>query len=330
MNRYLIVGDVHAKVDDLDDCRHLQELIRTVESTENPDATIFLGDQFDAFALKNVIVERWWMDMLEDGRKRYLLVGNHDRPGDSAAVGNALQAHRDRAVVVDVPVVVGDVALLPFYFCAADFVAACCTPDVLRAKTIFAHQSFLGGRFESGIPIDQRTDPSAVEPGAVPQQCVISGHIHAPQSVGKVWYPGAPRWRNNVSDANCERYIYLVSFDVGVPKGIKKFSTGEVCRRMWRVEDTEGVCEVSDLPGRSTDRFVVDITGTAAYIERQKKKWSSPGVRIRAFQTDRPGPKLSESQGVEAAWNKWMSEYSPKHGSSLEALRRLAIERLSP
>ena len=77
------------------------------------------------------------------------------------------------------------------------------------------------------------------------------------------------------------------------------------------------------------DRWVVDISGPAAFIEQASKDWSAPGIRVRKFQTDRPGPKLSEAKGVGAAWSQWETEYKPKYGTSVEVLAAMARERLA-
>jgi DNA repair exonuclease SbcCD nuclease subunit len=322
---------MHVTVDDLADADKAAEAILEAYHAEKPDFVVFLGDQYDAFAVKNVQVERWWMQFLDriPCEDVFLLLGNHDRPGDSSQVAHALQAHARQVAVVDKPMggPLG-IALLPFYFKAEDFVAAANSPAVAQATTLLCHQSFIGGKYESGLPIEARHDASAVDPNVLPQRCVISGHIHTPQTIGKVLYPGAPRWRNNVSDANVERSILAVDFENGLPTAMRKYST-ERCRRIWKMDLTEGAFDTKTLPGKEGDRYVVDIHGSAAYIEAVKKGITRPGVRIRTFQTDRPGPKLSEAQGVTAAWVKWGGEYQPKHGTPRATLERLARERLS-
>lgn len=329
--RVMLVGDVHARVDELDDCTRLADKIVEVAVEEQPNAIVFLGDLYDAFALKNTQVERWWMDFFAriPVNERYLLVGNHDRPGDSSQASNALQAHVRDGVVVDRPTVIGfGIVALPFYFKADEFVAAAkdlaATAD--SAQTLLCHQSMLGSRYESGLPIESRHDQSAVDPAQVPQRCILAGHIHTPQAAGKVWYLGSPRWRNNVSDANIDRFIYSIDFDNGLPAAVRKFPTGDVCRRIWHIDDRPGAT-LPDI-GKDGDRWVVDITGPAAFIEERKKYWLKSGVRVRTFQTDRPGPKLSEAQGVGVAWNKWSAEYQPKFGTTRERLEQMAKSRL--
>jgi DNA repair exonuclease SbcCD nuclease subunit len=334
MLRVLVIGDVHAKVDELEDCQYLDNRIHEVAQKEQVDSIVYLGDLYDQFAVKNVVVERWWREALS----RYpipktLLLGNHDRPGDASAVGHSLQAHADQSMVLvaDRPMMVmGGIVAMPFFFKAEDFVAACNAPEFRDAKTVLCHQSFIGGKYESGQPIEARHDASAVDPASVPQPCIIAGHIHTPQTASKVWYVGAPRWRNNVSDANVDRFIYVIDFDGGLPTAVRKYATGDVCRRIWRIHDTEGqLVQAPDAIGKAGDRYVVDITGSAAYIEQHKKVWSQPGTRIRTFQTDRPGPKLSEAQGVSTAWGQWTSEYQPRFGTDRATLVKMAKERLS-
>lgn len=337
MLKALIIGDVHAKVEDLADCELLLNVIKDVESRERPDVIIFEGDLYDAFALKNVIVERWWMeaiDRLEAPGGKYLIVGNHDRPGDSSAVGHALQAHarQSNTYIVNCPTRIFEgVGALPFYFKAEDFLAATRCIAFGDVKTVICHQSFIGGKYESGQPIEAKHDVSAVDAAAVSQKCIIAGHIHTPQHVGKVLYTGSPRWRNNVSDSlpgTNERHIYVVDFEIGLPMAIRKYPTGD-CRRIWKLDMVEGKSHnMEQLPGKDGDRYVIDVTGSAAFIETAKSDLSRPGIRLRAFQTDRPGPKLSEAAGVSAAWGSWASEYRPRFGTSTEKLATMARERL--
>lgn len=335
--RGLIIGDVHAKVEDLDDCEKFAAVVHTTTLKEKPDFIIFLGDLYDAFALKNVMVERWWMGFLKSlwgagalVQKPILLVGNHDRPGDSSQEAHSLQVHEGHALIVDAPAAILEgISAVPFYFKAEDFVKAAQGGACQQARTLFCHQSFIGGKYESGQPIESKHDASAVDAAVLPQKCVIAGHIHTPQAAGKVWYVGAPRWRNNVSDANLDRFIYAVDFDGGLPKAVRKYATGDACRRIWKMDLTEGAFDMKTLPGKEGDRYVVDIHGSAAYIEAVKKDLVRPGVRIRTFQTDRPGPKLSEAQGVGVAWGKWGTEFQPKYGTSSEKLAAMARERLS-
>lgn len=330
MSRGLLIGDVHAKVEDLDDCEKLAQVVLEVCAKEKPDWVAFMGDLYDAFALKNVLVERWWMGFLNRILcKKYILVGNHDRPGDSSQTAHSLQAHIHQAIVVESyqPIAEG-IAALPFYFKADDFVATANAHPTNLAKTLLCHQSFIGGKYESGQPIEAKHDASAVDAAVLPQKCVIAGHIHTPQTAGKVWYIGAPRWRNNVSDANLDRHIVAVDFEGGLPKAVRKYATGDVCRRIWQVDVTPETAD-KKLAGKPDDRYVVDITGPAAFIEETKKGWARPGTRIRCFQTDRPGPKLSEAQGVGVAWEKWATEYQPKYSTPPEKLAVMARERLS-
>lgn len=335
MSRALLIGDVHGKVEDLDDCDALVTVIDEAVEKEKPDCIIFLGDLYDAFAVKNVVVERWWIQTLlrYQNIPKYLVLGNHDRPGDSSAVGNALQAHAVfNTHVVDAPLIcheLGDVVLLPFYFKAEDFVAACNTDVARGCGTVVAHQSFIGGKYESGQPIEARHDACAVDAAVLPQRCVISGHIHTPQTVGKVWYVGSPRWRNNVSDANIDRHIVAVDFEGGLPNAVRKYATGDVCKRIWLIDDKESAEMTVTPQGKLGDRYVVDVTGSAAYIEARKKVWAASGTRLRTFQTDRPGPKLSEADGIPTAWSKWASEYLPKFGTPADTLTNMARERLS-
>jgi hypothetical protein len=108
-----------------------------------------------------------------------------------------MMVHTNIMVVDEPRVVLPGILFVPYVHDPAEFVQIC--QQYPEAKTVVCHQTFAGSYFENGF-----LTPDGVEPNLLPQEQVISGHVHSPQRIGKVWYPGAPRWRT-VSDANTER-----------------------------------------------------------------------------------------------------------------------------
>ena len=267
------------------------------------------------------------------GDSTVALVGNHDRSNDASVEAHAMQAHYAQCYVVSEPRVRDGILYLPFYFKAEDFVEVCNRPEHRDIPTVVCHQSFIGAKFETGLTIDAAFDKAAVDLAAIPQKRVISGHIHTPQHAGgKLWYVGSPRWRNNVSDANIERFIYAVDFEGGLPKAVRKYETGLACRRIWKWKLNEVAgsdIEVKPSAIKPEDRLVVDLEGTSAWVESMKDIWQRRGARIRATLTDRAAPKLSEAEGVESAWAKWTKAYQPKYGTPVEELEKTFRERIA-
>jgi DNA repair exonuclease SbcCD nuclease subunit len=330
--RALIVGDVHAKVEDLEDCERLRAFVLGKVEEHDVRLVIFLGDQYDNHAIKHVDVERFWMGFFHDLRVRgarvVALVGNHDRPGNASSKSHSMQVHRDDVLVVDEPTVEDDILFLPYYHDPrALLLAAQSHPGVGVA---ICHAAFQGGHYDNGQPIkaDAFYGKDVANPDDFPQHFIISGHIHKPANFGKVWYPGSPRWQT-MSDANTSRAIWLVGF--GNEAGFEKsFSTDEVLRRTWQLDYSyDDRCEAELALVRSGDKVLLNIRGTGAFCETAKQEFQSRGYRVRVFPTDRGVAKVSESEGIDVAWRKHLASYRPKFGTSPNVLRDMLRERLN-
>jgi DNA repair exonuclease SbcCD nuclease subunit len=325
----LLVGDVHAKVEDLDDCRRLRSFIMDVARKESPDRVIFLGDQYDAHAIVHVEVQRFWLETFDELITHslcagvYAIVGNHDRPGNAASTAHSMQVHgRERVHVVDRPFADENTLFLPYYHDSEQMVRA--AADYPDRKVLYCHATFDGAKYDNGFYAKE-----AVSPDRFPQQLIISGHIHTPGRFGKVWYPGSPRWQT-LSDANVSRAINVASFsEDGGLDSWTPYSTDKVCRRVWQFLYTpEDRCEKEFALTSPGDRITINIQGPQEFCDRSKRSLQAPGVRIKTFPTDRAKAKLSESEGVPAAFRKHFESYKPKHGTQKDILRSLLQERL--
>jgi predicted phosphodiesterase len=324
--RLLLVGDVHSKVEDLEDCGRLLDLVEQTEEEYRPDYTVYLGDQYDTHALVHVEVQRFWRERWgrRKAQKRIAIVGNHDRPGSASALATAMQVHTDQAHVVSgLPFVVENVAVLPYFHDRQKFLEAA---NALRNQNLLiCHQTFTGAKYDNGF-----FAKDGIEPGDVQHRNIISGHIHTPAAFGKVWYPGSPRWQT-VSDANIDRHLWVIDVAPdGSYGGPKPIATDTHLRKLWSVGVTPDDTAEAELacvkPG---DRVVVNIQGPTSFIEEAKKRFAGQhNVRIRTFPTDKRAAKLSEVEGVPAAFRKHLAAYQAKFGTDRERLRSLAEERL--
>ncbi len=323
MPKALLVGDVHAVPEELEDCQKLIDFVKATVQAQDIDHVVFMGDLYNTHSVMRVEVLAFWRQAFKSikeliHRDIYVLVGNHDYAGEGLAE-HSLLAHEDQVVVVDKPTeLFPSVMMLPYISGNQEFIDTCAA---LKEPTILCHQTFHGAQYENGMYA-----PEGVEPASIPQQYVISGHIHTPASFDKVTYVGAPRWRS-LSDADVERAIWIYSFnDKGIPTGRQKFSTGDVCRQIcYRLDTPEKPIEEELSSGRD---WRIDIKGPADWIERRKAELAGPGIRIRTFCTDRKGPVLKESEGIDKAFDKFLGHYTPKFGSDKERLAQLARERL--
>ncbi len=331
--RVLFVGDVHAKVEDLEDCDLLRSHIFGTVQKHEPSWVVFLGDQYDTHALKNVQVERFWMytfaQLREAGPRIFALVGNHDRPGSAAIKAHSMQVHGEHVTVVDRPMAEGRFLFLPYYHDPKQLV----DDAKLFPKTSFlvCHAAFEGGHYDNGVPIkaDAFYGKDVVNPNDLPQGVVISGHIHAGAKFGKVWYPGSPRWQT-MGDANRSRAIYVVDFfDDGGMRFVDEVSTNDILRRTWQFDYTpaDEAPALFALVGPK-DRVLVNIRGPVAFCEESKKLFQAKGYRVKAFPTDRGAVKVAESEGIPKAFEKHFAGFKPKHGTPLPILRGMFHERL--
>lgn len=327
--RILWIGDPHATPDDLDDARALVVHILDVIKKSRPDLVVFAGDLYHTHGVIHAEVQLFWRNafdaIAEAGVGDIVVIkGNHDAPGDHTSRATALLAHTDQIVgVLYEPFVVGKLVFVPYtddhdQFAAWSAAHADC-------GTLFCHQTFAGSKYENGLFAED-----GISVDKVVQAQVVSGHIHTPQRVGRVWYPGAPRWRT-LADANVDRAIYVLDFDgAGTLVQTEPYNTGDVCRRIFAgTDDINDPEDPSTLPYKPGDVYHVEIRGPQAYIEERRPLWDAFGARVRGVRTDGSAKiKVRESDGVAIAFKKWLMAYSPKHGTDKDVLKKLVEERL--
>ncbi len=308
MIRVLYVGDPHARPEDLEDCRALVQFINAVAIYEKPD---------------RIEVLAFWRAALLGLRERcpvVVLVGNHDQPGDASSRSHALMAYKDMAgvTVVDGPTVIDGILHVPYRHNPAEFIADC---RAQPTKTVVCHQTFQGARYENGFYA-----PDGIDPEAIPQELVLSGHIHDPQGFGKVVYLGASRWLT-VSDANKDRVLNIITHDAtgSVSSGATQVSLAGTCRKIFHLIDTPEA--PITLPVDPKDRYYVDIQGPAEWIEQRRNIFSGR-ARIRTQRTDKAVARVRESEGIAKALRRFLSTYQPARGTPRAALERLVDERL--
>ena len=242
--------------------------------------------------------------------------------------------------VVDEPTRIGPgVIAIPHRDSGEDFLSLC--SEYPEDATVVCHQTFNGGQYDNGFYAKDGIDPNLV-----PQPMILSGHIHAPQSFGKVWYVGAPRWRT-ASDANVERAIWVVEHDdLGNIVSKTPVRTGETCRRIWELRGRRATTPVririlSDLDGHKDD-IRVTCRGSEEWIRVRKPLLderasgyapsaptrSAPRGCVRARGSPRPsGSSWTPSSRSGAPPRKSCTSWSRSAfmASSPQAVRRRAV-----
>lgn len=320
--RFLYVGDPHATPDAIPEMEKLIDFIIKVANKEDVLRIVFLGDQYHTHSIIHLNVLGFWNRAFHklrmNSKEIYALVGNHDRSGSAGSTDNAMMVH-DNINVIEKPHIFAGVLFLPYMHDATEFVKTCnLYPHI---NTLVCHQTFDGSHYENGFYAKDGIDASLI-----PQQEIISGHIHDPQTFGKVWYPGAPRWRT-VSDANTARAIWVVDHDVKTGKILSKnaFDTSKACIPIFHVIDNP------DHPYVPTDvkgKYTVDVHGPVNYIKDRAEYFGGLGYRVRTFPTKNFTSTIKESDGIKVALSKFIEGYRAKNSTSNDRLTQLVMERV--
>lgn len=325
MQRLLFVGDPHAEPHDLKDCQALAGLIKKVAIDNQVDQIVLAGDLYHTHGVIHAEVQFFWWTFLQDLRNSNLDVliikGNHDAPGVAGTLATALLTHVEQATVVAwAPWIENGILFCP-YTTGEQLVKW--SNEHPECNTLICHATFDGSRYENGFYAGDGVNPNLIK-----QKRIISGHIHAPQEFGKVWYPGAPRWRI-LTDANTDRAIWVLDFDdSGDLQTMTPHTTNDTCRRIFHYVDTPTSSLPAHFVANDKDEFRIDIQGPQSWIDQRKPLFES-WARIRALRTDsKVEATVKESDGVGVAFGKWMEAYTPRRGTDKTVLKTLVEERL--
>lgn len=325
MYRFLVVGDPHVSPSNIEDARKLMEYATELAICHQAELLI-LGDLHHNHAIMHLKVFAFWTGFLQyldaRGVTTTLLVGNHDMVGDGNSDGSSLMAYKEHpsVFVVDSPVIRNGFLFLPYIKDNDRFIRVC---NERPTRVAFCHATFDGAQFENGFFAKDGIDSTKI-----PQETVISGHIHISSKFGKVWYPGSPRWLT-LSDANQDKAIWYLEFDkeYNLIKH-QAYQTDHVCRKIYHLEDREKN-PLMETTLKAEHEYRVDIYGSAAYIEQRTPLFQAQGAKIRSFKDQTKQVRVKESDGVQAAFSKWCSNFKPSNGSDTYELQSLIKERLN-
>ena len=242
-----IIGDMHMKealgyADYVKDRRipEKKEILDfIVRSFSECDGIVFLGDQLDARNNPSSVV-REFTEFLErfDGKKIYIIAGNHEIKGDgTTAIDYLAEIKKPNWNIINKQ---GIVTVDGMTFC----------PYILKstvdAKTdqeaaekimqkleevgegiLFAHHAFKGSSVNSGQTVDLFPEP-VLDYQRLEKKFkrIVGGHIHKPQQIGKLLVAGSI-FNNEVGESGKNVYILnTVDGDyktIGLPgRGLKK------------------------------------------------------------------------------------------------------------
>jgi DNA repair exonuclease SbcCD nuclease subunit len=281
MKKILRVGDPHIQIGNLSESEKLMDFVLKTAYDEGAQQIEFMGDGFHNHAVVRVEILAFWKKWLQEMVKNFkvvYLVGNHDMQGSKEAEGlhALLPFSIEGLTVVDSVRKIDNIVYAPYYSDHAKYVT-----DINEkfggSKTLIAHQTFTGSQYENGFYA-----PDGIDPALLDVDCIISGHIHKRQKVGKCIYIGTPKW-DSVSDANEKKGIELFTHNEDGSIAEAKFiSTEKIVTPISKIILNEGD-EEAELP---TGRIYLELNGKTAWITKMKKKYKGK-ANIKAKPTDR-------------------------------------------
>jgi len=277
--KVLRVGDPHITVRNLDEAERLIQFICKIADEGDIPRIEFLGDLMHTHAVIRVEVQDFWRRAflkLSENHEVFALVGNHDQPGskekeqqmNSINIFNSQQCR-----VISNPSVIDGIAHIPYMSDHVAFLAA--AQDLYNkgaTKLLIAHQNFTVSLYSDMI-----------DPTLVPQEAIITGHIHEQRQIGKVFQVGTPKW-DTMTDANEEKGIWIfIHNDDGSVKSKEFISTRDIVTPIVKHTLNEGNQDVV-LDDRAKN--YIELVGSSAWITQMKKKYKGL-ASIKARPTDR-------------------------------------------
>jgi len=208
MSKYLIIGDIHCRPDNLN---KVNELFNIIESKQLP--VILLGDVLDTKEVirgkcLNLIYNR-----LKSSKLKYnILVGNHcwfnnEQSDHSLRVLNSLPNVR----VIDTPTFLYNnmnVILVPYYRNPAKFLHSITFSSI---EFVIGHQGVKEFTLGSGYTEDEAVDLKDL----TRFKQVIMGHYHTPMDKGNVVYVGSP-FSHSFGESNENKRLAIFHTDLGI------------------------------------------------------------------------------------------------------------------
>jgi DNA repair exonuclease SbcCD nuclease subunit len=263
------------------------------------DTIEFLGDLFHTHAIMRIEVVDFWQKVFEkieiENIDCRVLVGNHDQPGskEKEQEMNALNIFEDNIgdsfrTIINKPMIIDNIAYIPYMSDKQDFIhAAKILYEQGATKLLVAHQTFTGAVYENGFYA-----PDGIDPAEVPQEKIISGHIHKNQEIGKCLYPGTPKW-DTMSDANEDKGIWIFEHEEDGSYGNNGFiPTCDVVTPIYKHVMNEGDPEPEFVENAKN---YLELVGKSAWITKIKKKYKGK-VNIKARPTDRKKSSLGSQE----------------------------------
>jgi DNA repair exonuclease SbcCD nuclease subunit len=314
---FLLVGDPHAKPDNLDETRRV--IIWSAKLAKQRNAILVLmGDLYDTHGVAKLVIQKFWTDLLLEvlvicGRPALIISGNHDM--DYECTASWLSAHTEEAQVIDHEPTYTQldkgiqIVAIPYIRHNDVFLEVVNRAYQAGYKLALCHQEFDGCQLDNGY-----YSPNGVDRTKLPEgMTLISGHIHKRQVLttksgrDQVIYIGTPRQLTR-SDIDEIKGITLWDTDKGAFKESFEFipTPADIAEPFRHYIVTPESQPTMALNSKS----YVDVKGPKDFVKAQLAKLPE-GTKVRSF----PDPEqrtvsVKESDGIPKAFMNYMIEYS--------------------
>jgi DNA repair exonuclease SbcCD nuclease subunit len=323
----LMIGDVHAKLSDLDEIRKLVKWILEYASANGITHVVFMGDIHDTHALARVEVADLWQHTFasfkSNGIAVYLIAGNHDMDQDCRYTW--IDRYKDQVTESTGPgldrsfTMFDGVGALPYSRDHKAFLEAVNGMVDMGVEVIFCHQDFIGAEYGNGFAAIEGVDINDLPP----KLKVISGHIHKRQTLhGKngqvVEYIGTPRYmdRNDIGETKgIWQYTLLNKHLQFVPV---PFTVSEPFVQV-NLKEGEEVLEF-----KKNIRYFVDLHGSKEFISKAMKKIPD-SVKVRTFPSiEKRASNVNEKAGIPIAFREYLRQALPQQNLTNKQMAQVA------
>ncbi|GJQ10145.1 hypothetical protein GpartN1_g1936.t1 [Galdieria partita] len=265
-SKFLLVGDPHFRVNNLNVCRDLVAFVARVVEEEKPDTVVILGDLLhDHSVVKTQAfdVACKWVHSLSLSVRVFLLVGNHDRINNQVYLTDEhpffALSKMDNVTVVDKPFFDEKTRSVFVPYVPTGRYHEAIEPFLEKSPVcFFSHQEFYGAKFLTGI--STTGDPW---PESFPMN--FSGHIHLPHTLqNNIVYVGSPI-QHSFGEENQEKSLVVLEFPTLEWKRIPVVGVGFIHRTLDIVlgrNDVDGLQLLAQSTANSKERVRVRLYGS--------------------------------------------------------------------
>jgi hypothetical protein len=213
---------------------------------------------------------------------------------DNYTILNAFKHLDEYIKIVTSPLSDGVYGYVPYIHDNAEFVKEANSLAEQGVQVLISHTTYQGSKYDNGMYAPDGVDVSLIDERLTH---LISGHVHADQEFGRVWYSGTARWLSK-SCANRQKGIWLVVHsETGSILSKKLISTESVCTPIVSLTWKEG----EDKPIIPNNAKVdVELVGSSEWVSKQKAELkglvsiSSKITDIKKSATRKSGKSLNE------------------------------------